>query len=120
MLLPVLQIIALANLHTKATHSAQTVLSHFRRDGDSQTWQPKAAAVQTKVRSAGHLRLACQRSPCVATVDVVDDSPTVTTISAGMQRTADVGVSKQQLFLAARAGPAVLVSVQCGARVQWR
>jgi hypothetical protein len=46
-----MQIIALANLRTKATHSAQTALSHFRRDGDSQTWLPKAAAVQTKVRT---------------------------------------------------------------------
>jgi hypothetical protein len=44
-----MQIIALANLRTKATHSAQTVLSHFRRDGDSQTWQPKTEAAQTKV-----------------------------------------------------------------------
>ncbi|WIA34457.1 hypothetical protein OEZ86_012790 [Tetradesmus obliquus] len=43
------RVIALANLRTKATHSAQTALSHFRRDGDSQTWQPKAAAAQTKV-----------------------------------------------------------------------
>lgn len=46
------QIIALANLRNKATHSAQTVLSHFRRDGDSQTWLPKEAAVQTQVRRA--------------------------------------------------------------------
>ncbi len=44
-----MQIIALANLRNKATHSAQTVLSHFRRDGNSQTWLPKAAAVQTQV-----------------------------------------------------------------------
>jgi hypothetical protein len=50
-----LQVIALANLRTKATHSAQTVLSHFRRDGDSQTWQLKAAAVQTKVRALSRM-----------------------------------------------------------------
>lgn len=43
------QIIALANLRQKATHSAQTALSHFRRDGDTQTWQPKQAAAQTAV-----------------------------------------------------------------------
>ena len=43
------QILALANLRHKSTHSAQTVLSHFRREGSSQTWLPKQAAVQTKV-----------------------------------------------------------------------
>ncbi|KAF8063785.1 cfap206 [Scenedesmus sp. PABB004] len=43
------RIIALANLRTKATHGAQTALSAFRRDGDTQTWLPKAAAAQTPV-----------------------------------------------------------------------
>ncbi|WIA14283.1 hypothetical protein OEZ85_002817 [Tetradesmus obliquus] len=49
------RVIALANLRTKATHSAQTALSHFRRDGDSQTWQPKAAAAQTKVNKGSSM-----------------------------------------------------------------
>ncbi|KAF6256379.1 hypothetical protein COO60DRAFT_1702373 [Scenedesmus sp. NREL 46B-D3] len=49
------RIIALANLCTKATHSTQTALSHFRRDGDSQTWLPKAAAVQTKVNKSSSM-----------------------------------------------------------------
>jgi hypothetical protein len=44
-----LQLLALVNLRGKATHSSQTVLSHFRREADSQVWLPKAAAVQTKV-----------------------------------------------------------------------
>lgn len=44
------QIIALANLRLKATHSAQTLSSGFRAEGSSQTWLPKDAAVQTKVR----------------------------------------------------------------------
>ncbi len=43
------QIIALANLRKKATHSTQTALSHFRRDGDTQTWAPKQAISQTPV-----------------------------------------------------------------------
>ncbi|CAD7701880.1 unnamed protein product [Ostreobium quekettii] len=37
----------LANLRGKATHSCQTHLSHFRRDGNTQVWRPKAASVQT-------------------------------------------------------------------------
>jgi hypothetical protein len=49
------QILALANLRHKATHSAQTALSAFRREGGSQTWLPKQAAVQTRVRSLGAL-----------------------------------------------------------------
>jgi hypothetical protein len=49
------QIIALANLRQKATHSAQTVLSGFRREGTSQTWLPKEAAVQTKVGFVGRV-----------------------------------------------------------------
>lgn len=43
------KVIAPANLRQKATHSAQTVLSGFRREGASQTWLSKEAAVQTKV-----------------------------------------------------------------------
>lgn len=39
----------LANLRQKATHSTQTGLSHFKRDGETQVWQPKAAQVQTRV-----------------------------------------------------------------------
>lgn len=46
-----LQIIALANLRHKATHSTQTLLSHFRQEGSSQTWLPKQAAVQTRVNA---------------------------------------------------------------------
>ncbi|KAI8466359.1 MAG: hypothetical protein J3K34DRAFT_64680, partial [Monoraphidium minutum] len=41
------RIIALANLRCKATHSSQTVLSHFRQPASTQTWTPKAAATQT-------------------------------------------------------------------------
>jgi hypothetical protein len=41
--------LALANLRSKATHSAQTAASHFKRDADSQVWLPKAATTQTKV-----------------------------------------------------------------------
>ena len=37
----------LANLRQCKTHSAQTVLSHFRRDNDTQTWVPKATSTQT-------------------------------------------------------------------------
>jgi hypothetical protein len=44
---PVRQVIALANLRSKATHSAQTLLSHFRAEGATQTWAPKGAASQT-------------------------------------------------------------------------
>ena len=47
-----LQLLALVNLREKATHSAQTVLSHFRREADSQVWLPKEAAVQSKVGGA--------------------------------------------------------------------
>lgn len=45
--LPSPQIIALANLRNKATHSAQTVLSHFRQETTTQTWIPKAITIQT-------------------------------------------------------------------------
>eukprot|EP00798_Chlamydomonas_sp_ICE-L_P022971 gene22971-30160_t len=38
----------LANLRQKATHSTQTGLSHFKRDGETQVWQPKQAQVQTR------------------------------------------------------------------------
>lgn len=40
--------LALANLRQKATHSAQTAASHFRRDADTQVWKPKEAQVQTR------------------------------------------------------------------------
>ena len=39
----------LANLRQKCTHSAQTALSHFKRDGDTQVWLPKESQVQTRV-----------------------------------------------------------------------
>lgn len=55
------QIIALANLRHKATHSAQTLMSQFRREGTSQTWLPKEAAVQTRVRLVVH-HLLLQRA----------------------------------------------------------
>ena len=41
--------LALANLRGKRTHSTQSALSHFKRDGDTQVWLPKDALVQTKV-----------------------------------------------------------------------
>ena len=41
------QIIALANLRTKATRSSQTAESAFRADGGSQTWPPKQRRTQT-------------------------------------------------------------------------
>jgi len=47
------QVLAVANLRLKSTHSAQTLLSHFRREGSSQTWLPKQAAVQTRVSLVG-------------------------------------------------------------------
>lgn len=37
----------LANLQTKVTKSAQTGVSTFRRDNESQYWQPKVAMSQT-------------------------------------------------------------------------
>ncbi|XP_053280194.1 cilia- and flagella-associated protein 206 isoform X2 [Pleuronectes platessa] len=37
-----------ANLRTKVTHSAQTDLSHMRRENVTQTWLPKDAACQSK------------------------------------------------------------------------
>ncbi|XP_034447318.1 cilia- and flagella-associated protein 206 isoform X1 [Hippoglossus hippoglossus] len=40
--------IRLANLRTKVTHSAQTDLSHMRRENITQTWLPKDAACQSK------------------------------------------------------------------------
>lgn len=40
--------IQLADLRSKVTHSAQTDLSHMRRDGATQTWLPKDAACQSK------------------------------------------------------------------------
>ncbi len=41
--------LSLANLRQKRTHGTQTGLSHFKRDAESQVWQPKAAMVQTRV-----------------------------------------------------------------------
>ena len=41
--------LALANLRGKRTHSTQSALSHFKRDGDTQVWLPKDALVQTRV-----------------------------------------------------------------------
>lgn len=41
--------LALANLRQKRTHGTQTGLSHFKRDAESQVWQPKSAQVQTRV-----------------------------------------------------------------------
>ncbi|KAG1665616.1 hypothetical protein FOA52_011447 [Chlamydomonas sp. UWO 241] len=41
--------LALANLRQKRTHSTQTAQSHYKRDGDTQVWLPKAATVQTCV-----------------------------------------------------------------------
>ena len=43
------QTLRLADLETKATHSAQTVASAFRRDGETQLWTPRAATSQTMV-----------------------------------------------------------------------
>ncbi|KAI3364124.1 hypothetical protein L3Q82_010802 [Scortum barcoo] len=40
--------IKLADLWTKVTHSAQTDLSHMRRENITQTWLPKNAACQSK------------------------------------------------------------------------
>ncbi|XP_039638694.1 cilia- and flagella-associated protein 206 isoform X3 [Perca fluviatilis] len=40
--------IKLADLLTKVTHSAQTDLSHMRRENVTQTWLPKNAACQSK------------------------------------------------------------------------
>ncbi len=40
--------LALANLRQKRTHSTQTALTHFKRDGDSQVWLPKHSQVQTR------------------------------------------------------------------------
>ena len=41
--------LALANLRQKRTHSTQSALSHFKRDGDTQVWLPKEAQAQTRV-----------------------------------------------------------------------
>lgn len=41
------QTLRLADLDTKATHSAQTVASAFRRDGETQLWTQRAATSQT-------------------------------------------------------------------------
>ncbi|XP_070782318.1 cilia- and flagella-associated protein 206 [Enoplosus armatus] len=40
--------VKLADLRTKVTHSAQTDLSHMRRENVTQTWPPKNAACQSK------------------------------------------------------------------------
>uniref|UniRef100_A0A7S0QPW8 Cilia- and flagella-associated protein 206 n=1 Tax=Cryptomonas curvata TaxID=233186 RepID=A0A7S0QPW8_9CRYP len=49
----------LANLHTKRTHSTQTVQSHFRREAESQVYLPRAGVTQTGVergtRPARHM-----------------------------------------------------------------
>lgn len=42
----------LAGLRTKRTKSSQTVLSHFRRDNDTQAFPPKEQTTQTMVDSA--------------------------------------------------------------------
>ncbi|PNW84338.1 hypothetical protein CHLRE_04g230340v5 [Chlamydomonas reinhardtii] len=41
--------LALANLRNKATHSAQTAESHFKRENETQVWKPREAVVQTRV-----------------------------------------------------------------------
>ncbi|GFR41820.1 hypothetical protein Agub_g2592 [Astrephomene gubernaculifera] len=41
--------LALANLRDKATHSAQTAESHFKRENETQVWRPRDATVQTRV-----------------------------------------------------------------------
>lgn len=41
------QALALTNLQMKVTKSAQTGVSTFRRDNESQYWQPKVAVSQT-------------------------------------------------------------------------
>lgn len=41
--------LSLANLRQKRTHSTQSVLTHFKRDGDTQVWLPKESQVQTRV-----------------------------------------------------------------------
>jgi len=41
--------LALANLRQKRTHSTQTALTHFKRENETQVWQPKSAQVQTRV-----------------------------------------------------------------------
>mmetsp|Transcript_58570 Transcript_58570/g.137604 ORF Transcript_58570/g.137604 Transcript_58570/m.137604 type:complete len:640 (-) Transcript_58570:336-2255(-) len=52
--------IQLANLHTKVTHSAQTVHSHFRRENETQVYLPKQGVTQTATergtRPVQHLR----------------------------------------------------------------
>jgi len=39
--------LSLANLRQKKTHGAQSILSHFRRETETQVWLPKAAATQS-------------------------------------------------------------------------
>lgn len=41
--------LSLANLRQHRTHSTQTLLTHFKRDNETQVWKPKDAAIQTKV-----------------------------------------------------------------------
>jgi hypothetical protein len=42
-------LLQLANLHTKKTHSTQTVMSHFRRESEAQVYLPKSGVTQTPV-----------------------------------------------------------------------
>ena len=41
------QVLKLANLQSKATHSAQTATSGFRRHAETQYWVPKTSTSQT-------------------------------------------------------------------------
>jgi hypothetical protein len=43
------QALRLANLQSKLTKSAQTTCRTFRRDNETQLWQPRAAVSQTAV-----------------------------------------------------------------------
>jgi hypothetical protein len=58
----------LANLRTKATHSAQTHLSHFRRDGETQVWLPKEAATQSGIAGTNKMTKKVRRGEGSGTV----------------------------------------------------
>lgn len=50
----------LAGLRTKATHSTQTSKSHFRREGETQTWLPKCVSVSFDCQSFRLFRFMSQ------------------------------------------------------------
>jgi hypothetical protein len=60
--------IHMTNLRNKATHSAQTLLSHFRRDGEVQVCPPLLYPCSQACRCcAGCSRLAAESPPCPTT-----------------------------------------------------